>query len=72
MKLLARIRAAAVKVRPALPSLVRDAAGFAGAGSVAYGCGLAWTPLGWIVLGVELLAMVFLTSPRPPPKADAG
>jgi hypothetical protein len=40
----------------------RDAAGVAGGGLVSYGAWMAWDPAGFIVAGVLLLAVAYLTA----------
>jgi hypothetical protein len=41
---------------------VRDIAGLAGAGSIAYGAWSIYAPAGFIVGGIMLIALVLLTS----------
>lgn len=52
--------------------LTTDVAGVAGGALVAYGFGLAWRPLGFIVGGAEILTVVVLVAASraaTPPKA---
>ncbi|HEY1753727.1 MAG TPA: hypothetical protein VGG29_20890 [Caulobacteraceae bacterium] len=77
MKLGAALQRARRRAQPWLAAHGRDAgrdlAGVAGAGAIAFGFHLAWPPLGWIVLGLELVAFTVLTRPRPaPPKTPTG
>jgi len=51
-----RLKAAARRAAGALPVLLRDLVGVAGAASIAYGAGLAWEPAGWMVGGLLALA----------------
>ncbi len=46
----------------AAPALVRDVAGLAGVGFVAYGAWLAYPPAGFIVIGSALLTAVYLSA----------
>lgn len=48
----------------ALPSLICDLAGFAGAGLVAYGAWLVYAPAGFLVGGVLLIALSILAGRR--------
>jgi hypothetical protein len=52
----------------AVPGLLRDGAGLAGAGLVAYGAWLVFPPAGFIVAGVLLLtgACLIARAPEPP------
>lgn len=49
-------------LRRAAPVIVRDLSGLAGAGLIAYGAWLAHEPAGFIVGGVELIAMAALAA----------
>lgn len=55
------IIAALLGLSALLPSLLRDAAGIAGAASLAYGAAAIYRPAGFIVGGVLLLAAALLT-----------
>lgn len=46
----------------ALPDLLRDACGMAGAGAIAYGAWLVYPPAGFIVGGALVLVGVLLAS----------
>jgi hypothetical protein len=47
-----------------MPHLIADAAGFAGAGSIAYGAWLIYVPAGYLVGGVLLMALSILFGRR--------
>ena len=47
-------------LRRAAPVVVRDLAGLAGAGLIAYGAWLVYPPAGFVVAGAELVAMSVL------------
>ena len=49
-------------IAAALPSLMRDAAGLAGIGLIAYGAWLVYPPAGFIAAGALLLALAVLTA----------
>lgn len=49
-----------IKLPSALPVIVRDIAGVAGGALIAYGAGLIYRPLGFIVGGMLLVAASFL------------
>jgi len=59
MKRFARFMADAAIV--AVPALLRDAAGLAGAGAVAYGAWLVYPPAGFMVGGGLLIAGAWLS-----------
>ena len=46
----------------ALPDLLRDACGLAGAGAIAYGAWLVYAPAGYIVGGALVLVGVLMSS----------
>lgn len=46
----------------AILTVLRDGVGIAGAGLVSFGAWLAWQPAGFVVAGVFLLALAWLTS----------
>lgn len=48
----------------AIPALLVDAIGLAGAWTVAYGAWLAWKPAGFIVGGLMVLAAAWLLARR--------
>lgn len=52
------------KVLSVLPGTLCDAAGFAGAGLIAYGAWLFWEPAGFIVGGILLIAAAMLFGKR--------
>jgi hypothetical protein len=56
----AAFRIAATSAFRAARASALDAAGFAGGAMVAHGAAQVYHPLGWIVGGAELLAMVIL------------
>ncbi|MGO9919508.1 MAG: hypothetical protein ACLQIB_33025 [Isosphaeraceae bacterium] len=43
-----------------LPEIARDAAIVAGTASLAYGCWLLWRPLGFMLVGITLMAFAVL------------
>lgn len=55
-----------------LPPLLKDGAGIAGAGLLAYGAWLIYEPAGFIVGGLQLLAVAVLLNVKSakPDKAD--
>lgn len=57
-----KARAVLGAIAAAAPTLVRDAGGVAGLGFVAYGAHEIYHPVGWIVLGLELVAAVALVA----------
>lgn len=62
MQARAVLSAVGKRAAAAAPSVVRDLAGVAGLGFVAYGAHEVFHPIGWIVLGLELVAGVALVT----------
>lgn len=56
------MKSLAAGVARALPDLIRDACGLAGAGAIAYGAWLVYPPAGFIVGGGLVLVGVLMSS----------
>jgi hypothetical protein len=62
MKVRARLAKLVAAVRPNTPTILRNSYGAVGLYLVAFGFHEAWSPLGYIVGGLELVVVAFLTA----------
>lgn len=62
MKIRARLAIWAATAARAAPTALRDLTGYVGGFLIAWGCHEAWRPLGFIVGGLELVAVALLTA----------